>query len=82
MSRIIRAEHPQLGTFFAAVDHTAHHVEGRVAQTRLGAFVGPFPSEQAACEALLAVGAVLSTDKSSAKRAGDDRTSANSRRPG
>lgn len=59
MSRILRAEHPERGTYFAAVDETAHHVEGRVAQTRLGAFVAPFQSEQEACEALLATGAVL-----------------------
>jgi len=59
MARIIRAEHPERGTFFAAIDPEAHHVEGRIAQTRLGAFVAPFRDEQAACEALLAAGGVL-----------------------
>src|SRR5688572_16766252 len=59
MARIHRAEHPTRGTFFAAVDPEAHHVQGAVAQTRLSAFVAPFLSEQAACEALLAAGAVL-----------------------
>lgn len=59
MSRILRAEHPELGTHFAAVDETAHHVEGKVAQTRMGAFLAPFLTEQAALEALLATGSTL-----------------------
>lgn len=69
MAKILRAEHHERGTFFAAIDPTAHHVGGRVAQTRLGAFVAPFHSEQDAFEALLAVGAVLPVDEPSAKRA-------------
>ena len=56
-TRIITAEHPKLGTLYAAIDPRAHHVVGRVAGRRFGAFLAPFPDEALAKAALNAAGA-------------------------
>ena len=69
MALILKAEHPEKGTYFAAVDPEVRHIEGKVAQTRMGAFLAAFKTEVAACEALLAVGAVLCVEEPSSKRA-------------
>lgn len=53
--RIISAEHPAHGWLFAAFDPSARFVEGKVAHSRLGAVLAPFPSEEEARAALDAV---------------------------
>lgn len=67
--RYIAAEHPQKGLLYAAVDPDARYLESRVGQTRLGAFVAPFPTEQAATDALKATGAVIVDLPAKRKRA-------------
>jgi hypothetical protein len=56
-TRIITAEHPKMGTLYAAIDPRVHHVAGRVAERRFGAFLAPFPDEICAIAALRAAGA-------------------------
>lgn len=56
-TRIITGEHPAKGTLYAAIDERAHHVVGRVAERRFGAFLAPFSCETDARAALAAEGA-------------------------
>ena len=43
---------------WAAIDQSAHHLEGRIADRRFGAYLAPFRSEEDATTALIAAGAV------------------------
>lgn len=52
-------EHPSGSTFYAAIDPSAHHVEGRIGQRKFHAFMSPFKTEQEAAIALLEAGAML-----------------------
>lgn len=53
---ILTGDHPERGTLYAAIDAGAHHVTGRVADRRFGAFLSPFASMEAAQAALAAEG--------------------------
>lgn len=58
MTTLLTAAHPKLGTLWASFDPTVHHIVGRVAETRFGARLAPFRSEQEAEAALIAAGAL------------------------
>lgn len=55
-SNLITATHPELGTLWAAVDPSAHHVEGGVRESRFGARLAPFRSREEAVAALTSAG--------------------------
>jgi hypothetical protein len=44
---------------WAGVDPDTHHLEGRACETRFGAFLAPFKTEEEAAAALLDAGGVL-----------------------
>lgn len=58
-SRFVTALHPTRGTLWAAIDERTHHLEGRIAERRFGAFLAPFRSRKEAEAALIAAGCRL-----------------------
>lgn len=42
---------------WAAIDAAAHHLQPRIAERRGGAYLAPYPNEEAARRALIAAGA-------------------------
>lgn len=58
-SGFVTASHPALGTLWAALDERTHHLEGRIAERRCGAFLAPFRSREEAEAALIAAGCRL-----------------------
>jgi hypothetical protein len=59
VSNVITGSHPTRGTIWAAFDPSVHHVAGRVADSRFGARLAPFPDEATARWALKQAGASL-----------------------
>jgi hypothetical protein len=66
---MLQGERPAGGTLFAAVDPSAHHVEGKTGDSRFAALLTPFRSEAEAKGALAAAGA-QAANTVPAKRAG------------
>lgn len=54
---VVHAKHPTLGTIFAAVDSAVRFTPPRIGDTRFGAVLTPFATEEAARAALRAAGA-------------------------
>lgn len=57
--KFLIAEHPGGWTLYGAIDPSAHHVQGRIAQRKFEAFLTPFKTENEAAVALLEAGAML-----------------------
>ncbi len=55
----VTAEHPERGTLWAAIDEQAHHLTGKVAERRFGAFLAPFQSREQAAAALRLAGCAM-----------------------
>jgi hypothetical protein len=58
-ARYVFGQHPDRGRLVAAVDPHARFLAGRVGESRLAAFVAPYPSEKAAREAIIAEGGAV-----------------------
>lgn len=56
---VLKGEHPRRGPLFAVVDPSAHHVTGKVAERKFGAWMSPFRSTEDAEAALIAAGGKL-----------------------
>ena len=57
--RFVTGTNADGATLWAGVDPTVHHIEGRVAERRFGAFLAPFRTIEAAEAALIAAGATV-----------------------
>jgi hypothetical protein len=55
--KFLTSQHPKRGLLWASIDTAAHHIDPCVAETRFGGYLKPFPSEDAARQALQAAGA-------------------------
>ena len=55
MAEFLRAQGPN-GDLWASIDGQAHHLEGRVCQTRFGSYCAPYESTDAARAALIDAG--------------------------
>jgi hypothetical protein len=58
-ANLIMGKLPDAGNLFGAVDGSAHHVQGKVGETRFAALLSPFRSEADALAALKAAGATV-----------------------
>jgi hypothetical protein len=56
-NKLLTAAHPKLGTLWACVDPSVHHIEGAVRESRFAARLAPFRSEADAKAALSEAGA-------------------------
>ena len=56
--RFLIGKLPDGGLAWAAVDPNAHHLQPRVGERRFTAYLAPYPTEEAARQALVAAGAV------------------------
>lgn len=55
-ARCLTAEHPELGTLFAAFQPGVHRIAGRVTESRFAARLAPFKTETEARSALVDAG--------------------------
>lgn len=65
-SKLLTALHPKLGTVWASVDPSVHHIEGAVRSSRYAAKLAPFRSMAQAEAALLAAGGKLDSPTAAA----------------
>ncbi len=55
--KFLTGHHPHRGLLWASIDLNMHHIGSAIGETRFASYLKPFPSEEAAREALHYAGA-------------------------